>query len=82
MSITIENAEAEQLVAELSTRVSKQPDELVLDLLRRERARLDERFAEAREAARKLQTAWAALPVVDPRPLDQIVEFDENGLPV
>lgn len=78
MSITIDNPEAEGLVAELSTRMARRPD----DLLRRERARLEGGIEQAREATRKLQAAWVSLPIVDGRPFDRVVEYDEHGLPV
>jgi len=36
----------------------------------------------ALEDMRWLQDRWRSLPIIDPRPLDEIVEYDENGLPV
>lgn len=86
MSINIKNKEAEQLLAELKTHTGKGTTDLLLDLLRQEKARLDaevERQIEiGRQADRRLQEQWAQLPIIDPRPLDQIIEYDEDGLPV
>lgn len=86
MSISIENEEAEQLVAELGRRTGQGATDLLLDLLRREKARvgseMEERVARGREADRKLRESWFAKPVVDPRPLNEILEWDENGLPL
>ena len=85
MSISIENEEAEQLVAELGRRTGQGATDLLLDLLRREKDRVErdaeERVAKGREADRKFRESWLAKPVVDPRPLDEILEWDENGLP-
>ena len=86
MSIDLKNEEAERLVAELTKKTGKGTTDLLLDLLRREKARLDEdrrkRISEGLAADRRLQEAWSRLPVIDPRPLDELIEYDENGLPV
>ena len=86
MSINVKNPEAEQLVAELKRHTGKGTTDFLLDLLRREKARVEaevqRRIASGLEADRRLQEAWARLPVIDPRPLEEIVEYDENGLPV
>lgn len=86
MSINIKNKEAERLVAELKARTGKGTTDLLLDLLRRERERLDvdveHSVQQGMDNARRLQEAWRSLPVVDHRPLDEIIAYDENGLPV
>jgi hypothetical protein len=90
MSINIKNKEAEALVAELKARTGKGTTDLLLDLLRREKDRLegDRRAAEERRieqalaAMRKLQDTWSKLPVIDPRPIEEILQFDEDGLPI
>lgn len=86
MSINIKNREAEELLAELKRRTGKGTTDLLLDLLRREKARGDAdfatRLAEAKEQDRLLRERWNARPLLDPRPLDQMIEYDENGLPV
>jgi len=85
MSISIKNREAEELLAELKRRTGKGTTDLLLDLLRREKARV-ERLGErdraaGLESAHRLQSAWRNLPVVDPRPIGELVPYDENGLP-
>lgn len=86
MSINIKNREAEELLRELKRRTGKGTTDLLLDLLRREKARVDAdfeaRLANAREEDCQLQERWSKLPVVDPRPIDEILAFDENGLPI
>lgn len=85
MSINIKNREAEELLAELKRRTGKGTTDLLLDLLRREKARVDQCGSQEIEAglesARRLQAAWRTLPVVDPRPIDDIVGYDDGGLP-
>ena len=86
MSINIKNKEAERLLAEIKAQTGRGTTDLLLDLLRRERERLTDEQARAVESAledmRWLQDRWRSLPIIDPRPLDEIVEYDENGLPV
>ena len=86
MSIDVKNEEAERLVAELTKKTGKGTTDLLLDLLRREKARVDAdfeaRLREAEEADRRLQRSFESRPLLDPRPLDQMIEYDENGLPV
>lgn len=86
MSINIKNREAERLVAELKARTGKGTTTLLLDLLRREQERLDATtdadVARAIEETRALVERWKARPLLDPRPLDEIIAYDDNGLPV
>jgi hypothetical protein len=86
MSITIDNPEAEQLVAELSTRMATRPDDLLLDLLRRERARLERDVEpEVRRAFAESQAVvdrWKARPLVDQRSVEDVIAYDDDGLPV
>ncbi len=86
MSITIENAEVEALLADLTQTTRRTAPELLLDVLRRERERLAEdreREAEAAIASgRLLHERTYASELIDPRPIDEILAYDENGLPV
>ena len=85
MSINIKNKEAERLLAELKARSGRGTTDLLLDLLRQEHERLtrDEQreIAEGLESLRQLQEAWRKLPVIDPRSPEEILDYDENGLP-
>ncbi len=71
MSINVKNPEAEHLVDELKRRSGKDTTDLLLDLLRREQARLDEgveqRIAAGHQADHRLEDTWDRLPIVDPR---------------
>lgn len=85
MPIHIKNSEAERLLAEIKAATGKDTEAVILDLLRCERARLKaERGARARkirEATRELQKAWAEAEVIDPRSPEEILDYDERGLP-
>jgi len=90
MSIHIRSEEADRLVQELEAATGKPAAEIVLDLLRAERARLataapvqneEERIRRALEATREIQRLWRESPVIDPRTPDEILGYDENGLP-
>lgn len=86
MSINIKNREAEALIAELKQRTGKGTTDLLLDLLRREKERVEADFQalleEAREQDRRIIERWNSRPLLDPRPIEEILAFDENGLPV
>lgn len=86
MSINVTNPEAEALLAELQRRTGKGATDLLLDLLRREKERVEQQFRlkieAAREDTRVMVERWNARPSVDPRPLEEVLAWDENGLPM
>lgn len=86
MSINIKNKEAERLLRDIKAKTGRGTSAVVLDLLRAEHTRLaaeqEREIERALADMRWLQERWRSLPVVDGRPLDQIIEYDENGLPV
>jgi hypothetical protein len=86
MSITIENAEIEALLADLAETTRQPAPDLLLDLLRRERERINDeavrRIAEGLTADEAMRRRLNASPLLDPRPIDEILAWDENGLPV
>ena len=86
MSIIIENAEAEALLADLAKATRRPAPDLLLELLRRERARVaadrDRDRADAVASGRLLHERWTAAAEVDPRPIGEILAYDENGLPI
>ncbi len=85
MSINVKNARVEELVAKLKKQTGKGTTDLLLELLERENERLEAdfqaRLEEAREQDRRIVERWNSRPILDPRPLDQLVAYDENGLP-
>ena len=86
MSITIENAEVEALLADLSATTRRPAPDVLLDLLRRERERINDeatrRIAEGLAADEAMRRRLNASPLVDARPIDEILAYDEHGLPV
>ncbi|WP_407521617.1 type II toxin-antitoxin system VapB family antitoxin [Methylobacterium oryzisoli] len=87
MSIAIDHPEAEALLAEIEAQTGRDPGDLLLDLLRRERDRLTEertverRIAEGLAADRALQAQWRTGHVLDARSPDDVLGYDESGLP-
>ncbi|GJE45470.1 type II toxin-antitoxin system VapB family antitoxin [Methylobacterium soli] len=81
MSITIENEEAEALLSELTALTRRSEPDLLLDLLQRERERIEREMSEAVASGRTLHERWTARPITDPRPVDDVLAYDENGLP-
>lgn len=85
MNIRIDHAEAERLLAEIAARRAQDEEKVLLDLLRTEHERLEAlsrtRLHEVRAATRKLQDGLAAAEVIDARRPDEIVAYDEHGLP-
>jgi hypothetical protein len=85
VSINVKNARVEELVAKLKKQTGKGTTDLLLDLLERENERLERdfeaRLEEAREQDRRIIERWKSRPLLDPRPLDEILAYDENGLP-
>jgi antitoxin VapB len=83
MSINIKNREAEALLGEIKAATGKGTTELLLELLRAEAERqrkvrdIDERRRRLRDICRE---AAAKLPVNPPTP-DEIIGYDEDGLP-
>ncbi|MBY0298589.1 MAG: type II toxin-antitoxin system VapB family antitoxin [Methylobacterium sp.] len=87
MSIAIDHPEAEALLAEIEARTGRDPGDLLLDLLRRERDRLardrtvERRIADGLAADRDLQAQWRSGRVLDARSPDEVLGYDESGLP-
>lgn len=85
MSITIDNAEVEALLADLTATTHRAAPDLLLELLRRERARVEEeaerRIAEGLAADETMRRRFEGSRIVDPRPIEEILAYDESGLP-
>jgi antitoxin VapB len=83
MALNIKHDEADRLARQLASVTGETLTEAVLNALR-------ERLARQKNAARRLpvreileeaRRRLAARPVLDPRPADEILGYDENGLP-
>ncbi|MBV9613566.1 MAG: type II toxin-antitoxin system VapB family antitoxin [Acidobacteriaceae bacterium] len=83
MALNIRNPEAEQLAAELAKNTGETKTEAVIQALRERLARV-RREKSRRTLAQELEeiaTRCARLPVLDARPADEILGYDEHGLP-
>jgi len=83
MALNIRNAEAEKLAAELARRTGESKTEAVTKalrdrLVRVRRERTKRRLADELE---EIAEHCANLPVLDRRPAEEILGYDENGLP-
>lgn len=83
MAFSIKNDEADRLARELSAVTGESLTEAVLVALRERLAREEERRRDDSISARlkRLADDVAKLPVYDDRSPDEIIGYDENGLP-
>jgi antitoxin VapB len=83
MALNIRNPEAERLAAELARQTGETKTEAVTKALRDRLARV-RRARSRRRLADELEDIaehCASLPVLDPRSADEILGYDEHGLP-
>ena len=83
MALNIRNPEAERLAAELARQTGETKTEVVVKALRDRLARV-RRERSKRPLADELEEIakhCADLPVLDARPADEILGYDEHGLP-
>ena len=83
MSVNIKNREAEALLAEIKATTGKGTSRIVLELLRREadRIRRQRGVRERRDRIEAITRRYSARLAAHPAPPDEIVGYDENGLP-
>lgn len=85
MTLHIHNPEADKLARELAARMGKPVEEALLDILR-EKVESGEGMPAPRkdfsvEDVMKIAKRCAALPDFDTRSADEIIGYDERGLP-
>jgi antitoxin VapB len=82
MALTIEQPEVEELARELAKRTGESVNEAIAIAIRErlDRKRQD-RAKAVHEAARDFRAEVAGLPVADTRTADEILGYDESGLP-
>jgi antitoxin VapB len=82
MALSIKDPETDRLARELAKATGESITEAIRAALRerleRERRR---RRAEIAAGIRRIQERLARLPVRDPRPADEILGYDQHGLP-
>ncbi len=83
MALSIKNPEAERLARELARVTGESLTEAVTEALRQRMLRETGRVNDVtlREDVRRIQERVARLPVLDPRTPDEILGYDESGLP-
>lgn len=83
MALSIKNPEAERLARELARLTNESLTEAVLLALRQRLQREQGRKhgPDLFEDVRRIQERVAHLPVQDARPADEIIGYDERGLP-
>jgi antitoxin VapB len=85
MALSIKDPEADRIARELAQETGESITEAVLQSLkerlerkkRQRKVEVDRRVAAAMEVVRHAAT----LPILDPRSPDEILGYDENGLP-
>jgi antitoxin VapB len=83
MALSIKHPEADRLARELAAQTGETLTEAVVIALRERLARTagQARAVPVREELAAIRRRCAALPVVDDRTPDEILGYDENGLP-
>lgn len=83
MAISIKDEETYRLARELAAATGESLTDAIRTALR-ERLEREKGRAYPGVAAkvRRVQERVARLPVLDPRPADQLVQYDEHGVPV
>lgn len=83
MALNIRNQEAERLADELAKRTGETKTEAVIKALQDRLARVRRQRPKRRLAddLNEIARRCASLPVLDRRPADEILGYDERGLP-
>lgn len=83
MALNIRNAETERLAGELARLTGQTKTEAVTEALRNhlERCRREQSGRTLASELSEIGRRCAKLPVRDRRPADEILGYDENGLP-
>lgn len=83
MALSIKNQEADRLARELAETTGESLTEAVIralrERLRRERGRV--RGPRLKDELRAIRERCAALPVLDERAPDDVIGYDDSGLP-
>lgn len=83
MALSIKHPEADRLARELAAVTGESLTHAVLNALRQRLERETGRRHDATlaEDLRRIQERFSRLPVLDPRSPDELLGYDENGLP-
>ncbi len=83
MALNIRNDEAEDLAAKLAKLTGESKTQAVTKALRERLSRVsrEKRKRDLVAELTEIALRCARRPVLDPRPADEIIGYDENGLP-
>jgi antitoxin VapB len=84
MPLSIKDPEADKLARELTQRTGESITQAVITALRERlvrEQRKDEAIDSLVDEVMDIGRHCAALPLLDPRPPDEIIGYDEHGLP-
>lgn len=85
MTLIINHPEADRLAQELASRTGEPIDEAIVKAMQERLERQPQPAARNREdikaKLRALADEFSKLPVLDPRPVDGLLDYDEDGLP-
>jgi antitoxin VapB len=85
LALSIKNPDADQLARELAETTGETITEAVVQAIRerldRERARRRSRAAQSAARIRRIQERVGRLPIRDARTPEEIIGYDEHGLP-
>ncbi|MGH9525583.1 MAG: type II toxin-antitoxin system VapB family antitoxin [Terriglobales bacterium] len=83
MALILRNPEAEKLAAEVARRTGETKTQAVIRALRERLARINQerRRPSLADELEAIADHCARLPVLDTRPADEILGYDERGLP-
>ncbi len=85
MALTVEHPEADRLARELAAATGEPLEEAVVTALRERLERRSPMGAEERgrrlESIREIQERVRRYPVQDRRPVDELLGYEEDGLP-
>lgn len=83
MALNIRNPEAEELATELAKRTGETKTEAVIKALRDRLTRVRRERSKRRliDELEEIAKRYESLPILDDRSPDEIIGYDENGLP-
>jgi antitoxin VapB len=83
MSLNIKHPDADRLARKLAAQTGETPTEAVLKAIRERLAREEarRRAPQLRRELERIRERCSALPVLDARSAEDIIGFDEHGLP-
>jgi antitoxin VapB len=83
MALSIKHPEADRLAREIAARTGESLTDAVLNSLRERlaRQRRKQRRGRLAEELRRIGERCAALPVIDARAPDEILGYDQHGIP-